>query len=87
VCPFLQASFDARSGLGGQQALGTFRSRIVKRLSPQKSSLLAPDPNGLSLVFLVDQLSDIYLKRDYLSGPVPKLQLYDQHTDGFVRPY
>jgi hypothetical protein len=86
VCPFLQASFKDDSGLGGQQAFGTFRGRIVKILLRQKSSLLAPDPKGLPVIFLVDQQSDIYLRRDYLSGPVPKLQLYDQRTASFVRP-
>jgi hypothetical protein len=86
VCPFLQASLMADSGLGRLQAFGTFRGRIVKRLSRQKSSLLAPDPNGLPVIFLVDQQSDIYLKRDYLNGPVRTLQLYDQQTASFVRP-
>ncbi len=86
VCPFLQASFKSQSGLGGQQAFGTFRGKIVMRLSHQKSSLLAPDPKGSLLIFLVDQQSDIYLRRDYLSGPVPMLQLYDQQTGSFVRP-
>jgi hypothetical protein len=86
ACPFLQATFKADSGLGGQQAFGTFRGRIVKRLSRQKSSLVAPDPKGLQVIFLVDRQSDIYLRRDYLSGPVPKLQLYDQQAASFVRP-
>ncbi len=86
VCPFLQTSFTAHSSLGGQQAFGTFRGRIVKRLSRQKSSLLPPDPKGSPVIFLVDRQSDIYLRRDYLSGPVPMLQLYDQQIGSFVRP-
>ena len=86
VCPFLQASFKSHSGLGGQQAFGTFRGTIVKRLSRQQSSLLAPDPKGSPVIFLVDQQADIYLRRDYQSGPVPMLQLYDQQTGSFVRP-
>jgi hypothetical protein len=86
VCSFLEASFKADSVLGGQQAFGTFRGRIVKRLSRQKSSLLAADPNGLQVIFLVERQSNIYLRRDYLGGPVPKLQLYDQQKASFVRP-
>lgn len=86
VRPFLQASFKASSDLGGEQAFGTFRGRIVKRFSRQESSSLAPDPKGLSVIFLVDQQSDIYRRWDYLSGPVPELQLYDQQTASFVRP-
>ena len=38
------------------------------------------------MIFLVDQQSDIYLRRDYLNGPIPMLQLYDQQTASFVRP-
>jgi hypothetical protein len=86
VCRFLQASFRTKSGLGGQRAFGTFRGRIIERLSRQKSSLVAPDPKGLPVIFLVDQQSDIYLRRDYLSGPTPILQLYNQQTGSLVRP-
>ena len=86
VCRFLQASFKVESGLGGQQAFGTFRGRIDKRLFRQKSSLLAPDPKGMPVIFIVDKQSDIYLRCDYLSGPTPVLQLYDQRKASFVRP-
>ena len=86
VCRFRQASFKVRSDLEDQTAFGTFRGRIVKRLYPQKSTLLAPDPKGLPLIFIVDQQSDVYLRRDYLNGPIPTLQLYDLQTASFVRP-
>ena len=86
VCAFLEASFMPGSGLGGQQAFGTFRGRIVKKLSRQKSSMLTPDSSGPPVIFLVDQQSDIYMKRDYLNGPIPMLQLYDPQTATFVRP-
>jgi hypothetical protein len=85
ACRFLQASFKI-TDLAGQTAFGTFRGRIVKRLSRQKSNLLAPDPKGLPVIFIVDQQSDIYLRRDYFSGPIPKLQLYDMGTASFFRP-
>ena len=86
VCRFLQASFTTGSGLEGQTAFGTFRGRIVKKLYHQKSTLLVPDPKGPPLIFLVDQQSDIYMRRDYLNGPVPRLQLFDPQTASFVRP-
>lgn len=86
VCPFLQASFKAGGSLGNQSAFGTFRGRIVHKLSRQKSSLLTPDPKGPSVIFLVDRQSDLYLRRDCLSGPIPILQLYDRQTGSFVRP-
>jgi hypothetical protein len=37
-------------------------------------------------ISLVDRASDIHLKRDYLSGPIQTLQLYDWETAAFVRP-
>lgn len=86
VCRFLQASFTQKSGLSGQTAFGTFRGRIVKKLSRQASTLLGPEPKGLGIIFLVDQAFDIHLRRDYLSGPIPILQLYDRETATFVRP-
>jgi hypothetical protein len=86
VCRFLQASFTHESDLSGQTAFGTFRGRIVKKLSRQTSTLLGPEPKGLGIILLVDQASDIHLRRDYLSGPIPILQLYDQQTAAFVRP-
>jgi hypothetical protein len=86
VCRFLQASFTQESGLGGQTAFGTFRGRIVKKQSRQTSTVVGFGPKGLGIIFLVDQASDIHLRRDYLSGPVPILQLYDAKTATFVRP-
>jgi hypothetical protein len=86
ACRFLWASLkDDGNNLGGATAFGTFRGRVVKKLW-QKSNLASPDPKGPQVVFLVDQVSDIYLKRDYLQGPVPLLQLYDRKTASFVRP-
>lgn len=86
VCQFLQASFAQGSGLSGQTAFGTFRGRIVKKLPRQPSTLVSSEPKGLAIVFLVDQASNIHLRRDYLSGPIPMLQLYDRQTAAFVRP-
>jgi hypothetical protein len=86
VCRFLQASFTQESGLGGQTAFGTFRGRIVKKQSRQASTALGSEPKGLEIIFLVDQASDIRLRHDYLSGPVPRLQLYDTKTATFIRP-
>jgi hypothetical protein len=89
VCPFLQASFKHDSDLGGQQAFGTFRGKIIKTskgFQRQKSSLLTSNPKGLLVIFLVDQQSDVYLRCEYLNGPVPMLQLYDQQAASFIRP-
>jgi hypothetical protein len=86
VCRFLQASFTQESDLSGQTAFGTFRGKIVKKLSHQTSTLWGSEPKGLGIIFLVDQASDIHLRRDYLSGPIPQLQLYDRETATFVRP-
>jgi hypothetical protein len=86
VCRFLKASFLVGTDLAGQTAFGTFRGRIVKRLYRQKSTPLDPDPKGPQVIFLVDQQSDVYLRRDYLNGPIPILQLYDPQTASFVRP-
>jgi hypothetical protein len=82
ACRFLQASFKGGTDLAGQHAFGTFRGRIVKRLSNQNPALLAKD----SVIFLVDQQSDVYLRRDYLNGPIPLLQLYDLQTSSIIRP-
>jgi hypothetical protein len=86
VCRFLQASFKNESSLEGQTAFGTFSGRIVRKLYHQKSTLLVPDPKELPLILLVDQQADVYLRRDYLNGPIPMLQLYDPQTASFVRP-
>jgi hypothetical protein len=86
VCRFLQASFAQGSDLSGQTAFGTFRGRIVKKLSRQTSTVLGSEPKELEIIFLVDQASDIHLRRDYLSGPIRTLQLYDRETAAFVRP-
>lgn len=86
VCPFLQASFKVGSDLYGQTAFGTFRGRIVKRLYRQKSTILSPIQNHRLVIFIVDQQSNIYLRRDYLNGPIPTLQLYDPQTASFIRP-
>jgi hypothetical protein len=86
VCRFLEASFAPESDFEGQTAFGTFRGRIVKKLSRQTSTLLVPGQRGLGIIFLVNQSSDIHLRREYLSGPVPMLQLYDIETSAFVRP-
>jgi hypothetical protein len=86
ACRFLEASFKGGTDLAGQTASGTFRGKVVKRLFRQKSEFLAPDPKGLPVIFIVDQQSDIYLRRDYLSGPIPILQLYDVKTASFFRP-
>jgi len=86
VCRFLQASFTQESGLGGQTAFGTFRGRIVKKLSRQRSTLLDSEPGGPGILFIVDKASDVHLIRDYLSGPIPRLQLYDQQAAAFIRP-
>ena len=86
VCRFLQASLTRESGLGGQTAFGTFRGRIVKKQSRQASTVLGSKPKGLEIIFLVDQASDIHSRRDYLSGPVPRLQLYDAKTATFISP-
>lgn len=85
-CRFLQASFEVGSDLYGQTAFGTFRGRIVWRLDRQKSTLLSQIQKDRLVIFLVDQQSDIYLRRDYLNGPIPMLQLYDPQTDSFIRP-
>ena len=42
--------------------------------------------NVIAVLFLIDQASDIHLRRDHLNGPVPRLQLYDTKTATFVRP-
>jgi hypothetical protein len=86
VCPFLQGTFTQKTSLAGQTAFGTFRGRIVKKLSRQASTPFSAVGEGMKTILLVDEVSDTYLRRDYLSGPVPKLQLYDQNTATFVRP-
>jgi hypothetical protein len=86
VCRFLQASFTQKSGLTDQTAFGTFRGKIVKKLPRQTSTLWGTEPKGLGIIFLVNQESDIHLRRGYLSGPIPPLQLYDRERATFVRP-
>lgn len=85
VCRFLQATFTHESGLDGQTAFGTFRGTIVRKES-FGGTLISHIPKGLGIIFAVDKASDIYLRRDYASGPVPKLQLYDPKTARIVRP-
>jgi hypothetical protein len=86
VCRFLQASFKVGSDLYGQTAFGTFRGRIVKKIYHQESTLLSPIQKDRLVIFLVDQQSDIYMRRDYLNGPIPKLQLYDPQSASIIRP-
>ena len=86
VCRFLQATFTEKTDLSGQTAFGTFRGRIVKRQSRQASTIFGSEAKELRIILLVDGASDIHLRRDYLNGPIPKLQLYDMKTAAFVRP-
>ena len=86
VCRFLQATFTQKTDIYGQTAFGTFRGRIVKKQSRQASTVFGSEPKGLRIILLVDEASDIHLRRDYLNGPIPKLQLYDKKTATFVRP-
>jgi hypothetical protein len=86
VCPFLEAAFTQKTDLYGQTAFGTFRGRIVRKQSRQASTSFGSEPKGPEIMLLVDKASDIYLRRDYLNGPIPKLQLYDKKTATFVRP-
>jgi hypothetical protein len=84
VCRFLQAT---NVGIGdGQMAFGTFRGRIVKKIPRVPSTLASAPPKGLPIILIVDESSDIHLRRDDLSGPVPILQLYDRETGAVVRP-
>jgi hypothetical protein len=86
VCQFLQASFIQATDLSGQTAFGTFRGRIVKKQSRQAYTVFRSEPKGLRIILLVDKASDIYLRRDYSNGAIPRLQLYDTKTATFVRP-
>ncbi|MGC1424367.1 MAG: hypothetical protein WA815_18575 [Terracidiphilus sp.] len=86
VCPFLEAAFTQKTDLYGQTAFGTFRGRIVRKQSRQVLTSFGPEPKGPRIMLLVDEASDIYLRRDYLNGPIPKLQLYDKKTATFLRP-
>ena len=85
VCRFLPATFAQKTDLSGQTAFGTFRGKIVKKQSRQASTVFGSEP-GLRILLLVDEASDIHLRRDYLNGPIPKLQVYDKMTATFVRP-
>jgi hypothetical protein len=84
VCRFLQATNVGMSD--GQTAFGTFRGRIIKNIPRVPSSLASPPPKGLGIIFIVDESSDIHLRRNYLSGPVPILQLYDRESGALIRP-
>ena len=86
VCPFLHATFTQKTSLIGQTAFATFRGTIVKEQSHQASTVFAGLAQRNRVIFLVDEFSDIYRRRDYLNGPILKLQLYDQKTASFVRP-
>lgn len=86
VCKFLESTFTQRTDLNGQTAFGTFRGRIVKKQSRQASTIFGSEPKGLQIILLVDEASDVQMRRDYLNGPIPLLQLYDKKTATFVRP-
>jgi hypothetical protein len=84
ACRFLQA---ANAGIGDRQTgFGTFHGRIVMKSSHAPSTLLGSASKGLGIIFLVEESSDVHLRRDYFSGPTPILQLYDPKTATFVRP-
>ena len=86
VCRFLQATFPHATDLSGQTAFGTFRGTIVKKQSHQASVQFGPKSKGPGIVFIVDKSGDIRLRRDYLSGPIPLLRIYDKETGTFVSP-
>jgi hypothetical protein len=76
VCAFLRARFSFSTDLAGQTAFATFIGTIVPETVAHRK---AP-------VFLIEAQSDVYLRRDYLNGPIPILQLYDVTTRSIVRP-
>jgi hypothetical protein len=84
VCRFLPATNPSIAE--DEKAFGTFRGRIVKDIPRVPSTPASAPPKGLGITFVVDESSDIHLRQDYLSGPVPILQLYDRETARFVRP-
>ncbi len=82
VCQFLHAWFSEQAYLGGSSGFGTFTGRIVREATPLS---LDASGNKVRLVFLVEQLSDVYGSQN-LNSLVPPLQLYDRRTGSFIKP-
>jgi hypothetical protein len=86
ACRFLPAKFKTPTELAGSAAFGTFTGRVIDNPAYFGSRIFPQTSKRSKVMLLIEQESDIYGKRDYLNGPIPILQLYDQQSGSFIRP-